>query len=1322
MSLRIIHRPARITRPLAPPEPRTITAPPSAGDAPGGGISTQLLLPMMGALSSTLMMVVMRNGQPVYMLIAAVVLLVAVTSGVIMTFSGRGQAIRQRAHQRELYLDYLEGVRTELSDQLHQVRRQAVNSCPTPDGLMSVITDPARLWERRMSDPDFLSLRVGTADLPWLSLAMSDTESPMNPADPVLSGEAQRLIREHEVVAGMPVNLPANAAGDISVIGGREEVLAVVRSLLCQAAALHSPDDLRIALACPRQRIGDWTGVDQLPHMVNPRLFDGPVPARRIAPDAAALAQVLGPELTDRVEQAGRSRRSMAASPARTPRMLVIMDEWGSTASPLPLPDSAFTPAEVGITVIHVLADRLQEPEAVSARLTVGPQYAGLELMGPSRAAIGPITVDRTSPARMASLARTLCPLRLRPEDRDEEQGAPVMSVRQLLGIRTPEDIDTDLGWAPRQPADFLRVPIGLDDQGTPVLLDLKESAQFGMGPHGICIGATGSGKSEMLRTLVLALAMTHPPEDLSMILVDYKGGAAFSPFADLPHLAGLIDNLADDPHLTERARASIQGEVVRRQQMLKDAGHLASISHYREARRQGADLPPMPHLFIVIDEFGELLTAEPEFSELFLQIGRIGRSIGVHLLLSSQRIESGKLRGLDTYLSYRLGLRTFSESESQVVLDTKDAFHLPAEPGYGYLKVDTSVYRRFRAGYVSGPVAESTVPAEDTALPAEPFALPVYNTIAARRADDETTPQLTEPEIGQSLVDACVTRLRDDARTVRPVWLPPLPDRLTLNDVLTQTGPDVGLSAVIGLLDDPARQSQHPWRLSLTTSGGHVAVIGSPGSGRSTFLRTLTASLALTHTPREVSVYGMDLTGSGLARLEGFPHVGGVATRGNRDRLHRLVEELSGMLTLREKLFQERSIESMAHLRRLHAEGALPELPSADVVVLVDGFGLLRNEFEELSDQVNDLIVRGASRGIHFVVVLGRWNDLRINQQSRFGTRLEFRLNDPADSVIDRRLSRTIGADQYGRMLTDDKKFAQLCLPVLDDTADEDLGDALAELARRVSASWGGPAAAPIRLLPASLDPDRLTGPEQEPDAVPFGIRQDSMEDAFWELLDTDQHLLVLGDARCGKSTLLRTLARGLTKRFSSDELVIAVMDSRGTVPRAVPEEYLAGHARSTREAAGLASSIAGELESRAAMSASERAGLPRVVLLVDDYDILNAGGSEPLHPIVPFLPSARDLGFNVVLTRTVAGVNRAMYGEAMQSLRDTGSTTFLMSGDRSEGQIMPRVYPQAMPPGRGQLLRRGRRPVVVQAADEPREAAEERRGPRRRKEGRAA
>ena len=297
-----------------------------------------------------------------------------------------------------------------------------------------------------------------------------------------------------------------------------------------------------------------------------------------------------------------------------------------------------------------------------------------------------------------------LAPLRLSKESAEEDAHAGDVDVMGMLRIDDPGRLDLDAMWQPRGDRAFLRVPIGLDQAGRPVVLDLKESAQLGMGPHGLCVGATGSGKSELLRTLVLGLLATHAPDDLAMVLVDYKGGATFAPFEGVPHVAGIITNLVDDPTLTERAYASLSGEVQRRQRMLRDAGNVANITDYRMLRRQRPDLPAMPHLFVIIDEFGELLTARPDFIDLFLSIGRIGRSIGVHLLLSSQRIESGQLRGLDTYLSYRLGLRTFSEDESRSVLDTTDAFHLPPLPGFGYLKVDVTVYQRFKAAYVSGP------------------------------------------------------------------------------------------------------------------------------------------------------------------------------------------------------------------------------------------------------------------------------------------------------------------------------------------------------------------------------------------------------------------------------------------------------------------------------------------------------------------------------------------------------------------------------------------------------------------------------------------
>lgn len=1294
----LVHRPTRSTLPLPTPESETLAAPPPVvTDA--GGVPLQFLLPMVGAMSSVIMMVVMRNGQPLFLLIAGVIFVLALVAGLGFALSSRGRKAAEQAAQRTRYLDYLERIRRDLQTRSDAVRDSASLLHPEPEALVSLVRDPGRVWERRRRDDDFLTARAGLGDLPWFRLTVPPAESPVQPQDPYLLAEASTVVDRFGTVPAMPVTVDLRAAHRIAIIGDRDRAVALVRAVLAQLAAVHSPDDLQLALSAPPERMPDWHGFDLLPHVQDAELFDGPVPARRVAESMAALGQVLGQGLTDRLQHAHSSRRTGSTVPAPA-RLLVVADEHGGQASGLP---GGGRPAELGVTLLHLLADRLDEPDDVDLRITIDDAAVIEVAPGTPAATRVSFTPDALTGPGLIGLARALAALRLsRLAARQDTSGQPVMELEALLGIERPDAIDAEELWRPRSPADFLRVPFGLDDHGNPVHLDLKESAQFGMGPHGICIGATGSGKSEMLRTLILSLAMGHPPEDLSMILVDYKGGAAFAPFAGLPHLAGLIDNLADDPQLTTRARASISGEVVRRQQLLKDAGSSPSITHYRQLRAdQRPDLPPLPHLFVVIDEFGELLTAEPEFIDLFLQIGRIGRSIGVHLLLSSQRIEGGKLRGLDTYLSYRLGLRTFSEAESQVVLSTPDAFHLPALPGYGYLKVDTTVYTRFRAGYVSGPseVAVRAPVADDRP---RPLLVPVYNGVKADADAPERPLELRRPDTGVTFVEASVAELRDDDRLTRPVWLPPLPERLALGSLI---GGDAlpPLHVVVGLTDDPTKQAQSPLTLDLTRAGGHLVVVGAPQSGRSTLLRTIAVSACLTRTPREVAIYGMDLTGGGLQRLEDFPHVGGVVTRGNRDKLRRLLEELAVMLAQREAVFADRGIDSLGELRSLHAQGRVPELPAADVLLLVDGFGALRSDFEELEELFVDIMQRASSLGIHLVLTMTRINDLRLAHQALFGNRIELRLNDPADSGIDRKLSAVLPADTPGRALLTDKNLAQVALPVLDEVPDAEIADELQELARQASRSWNGPAAAPIRLLPLELSPAELPDRFDEPDAVPIGLRQDTMEAALWDFLGADQHLLVLGDAKCGKTALLRSVAAGLMDRYTPDELAIAVIDVRGHVPSIIGDDYLAAHARTAQQARALAASIAGELEQRATRGADELARSPRVVVLVDDYDIVGAGGTDPLGPLLVHLPSARDLKLHLIVTRPVAGASRAMYDRVLQVTRDTGGSVLLMSGERSEGQVLPRVYPERFPPGRGRFVRRGERAHVVQLALPP-------------------
>jgi S-DNA-T family DNA segregation ATPase FtsK/SpoIIIE len=1315
---RLVHRPARVVRPPVDDGPRALEAPPTLPEGRPGN-PMQALLPVAGASSSLAMMLVFRN--PAMLAVGALLMLVTVLGGVGMLLSQSGQAARLRRQQRERYLDYLEELRQRFAADEQRARASAQVLHPPPAALYDVVRDPARLWERRRADADFLQVRIAVGEAPAALLLLKDEGSSLRPTDRFMRAEAGSVQRRFATIPQMPLVAPLDRAGNVSVVGRRADVLALARALLVQVAALHAPDDVGLAVACPPSRLADWDWVKWLPHLADPLLRDGPVEARRIAPGLDPVARLLAADLAARATYAAEARRGIDAGQALAlaPRLLVVHDADGDVAKELPLPDQAVSARDMGLTVVHVVADRLHEPTEVAVRITVDGAQVTVEDLRGQRPALVVGAVDRVPAAMAEGLARILAPLRLSPESlaADDPLAGPV-SLPAMLGVDDPAALDLTRLWWAHPERDFLRVPIGVTDAGEPLLLDLKEPAQLGMGPHGLCVGATGSGKSELLRTLVLALATTHPPERLSMVLIDYKGGASFAPFARLPHVAGVITNLADDAGLVERVHASLAGEVQRRQQILKDVGNLAHVADYAAVRQLRPELEPLPHLLVIIDEFGELLTAKPDFIELFLTIGRIGRSIGVHLLLSSQRIEGGRLKGLDTYLSYRLGLRTFSAAESQVTLDTADAFHLPPLPGFGYLKVGTVTYERFKAAYVSAPhrpLSADDAPAGARPVPFAPFNAAVDDGVG----DGEPAMAVPERSTEPGLHEVMVAQLRDGADPAHRVWLPPLPAAVTLDEVAgtvkvagrglqlaERPGP---LRVPVGLLDDPAAQWQGRWVLDLRAAGGHLAVVGGPQSGKTTLLRTLVAVLALTHTPREVAVYGADLVGGGLLPLASFPHVGGVAGRSDRERLRRTVEEVKGMLDHRERVFRDRGVDSVESLRRRHADGDVPELPTAEVVLVVDGLGLVRTEHEELEPLLADLLQRGGGYGVHVVGSLLRWNDLRIALQPAFGTRLELRLNDPGDSATDRRLAATIRADQPGRVLTGDKRFAQTALPRIDGVADATgLGEVVRRLGDAARAAWDGDPAPAVRVLPARLPAGTLPSVREEPSRVPVGVDETSLRPLLLDLFERDQHLLVLGDGECGKTNLLRLVAVGLVARHPAGELVLGVMDPRRGLRDVVGADHLGGYANNSKVCGGLAAAIAKELDKRMREESGDQQALqagswfhgPRIVVLVDDYDMLTAAGQEPLRPFLPYVPSARDIGLHFVIARRVAGAARALYEPLLQALRETGTSGMVMAGDRSEGQLFPGVYATGQPPGRGLWVRRGERPRLVQTA----------------------
>jgi S-DNA-T family DNA segregation ATPase FtsK/SpoIIIE len=613
------------------------------------------------------------------------------------------------------------------------------------------------------------------------------------------------------------------------------------------------------------------------------------------------------------------------------------------------------------------------------------------------------------------------------------------------------------------------------------VVLDLEEASEGGMGPHGLLIGATGSGKSELLRTIVVGLALTHPLERLSFALVDFKGGAAFAPLAGLPHTAGLITNLQDDPSMVERARSALFGEVDRRQRLLREA-NLDSIAAHRRRAATGR-LEPLPSLLVVVDEFSELLAAHPEFLDLFTAIGRTGRSLGIHLLLASQRLDEGRLRGLESHLRYRICLRTFSAAESTAVLGTADAFHLPASPGHGLLRVDDGPCVPFQGLVVAGGFTPSH--AGPRATPGDPVPLVVpFEPIALPR--DDVLPAMPDVPTAAAAAEelaalSAAARAATESRAHR-VWLPPLARVITLDEVLQRcrgaagpAGPpgppgplgppgprglqgppgppgprdhvgsagsprharrpgDPGwLRVPVGIVDEPFTQSQHPLELDFTGRRGHLAIAGAPRSGKSTLLATLVAALALTHAPDDVQLYCIDLGGGLLHRLGDLPHVGAVAGVHDPDEARRLVRELRTVVAERDQQFREERIASMAewHARRRH-QPALGQDGYGEVFLAVDNWARLRQELSDLDHEIEALAAVGLHHGVHLVIAANRWADLRLGLLDNLGGRLELHLNDPFESQVGRAAAARLPSRTPGRGLSANGHQFQTALPAV--------------------------------------------------------------------------------------------------------------------------------------------------------------------------------------------------------------------------------------------------------------------------------------------------
>jgi S-DNA-T family DNA segregation ATPase FtsK/SpoIIIE len=1222
-----------------------VAAPPELPRSTSPSLLMRLLpvgmsLATLGAVAVTFFSGSAVTRNPAFLAFPMMMLISMVLTAV--TQRGRRQGGEIDADRTD-YLAYLRRLRAAVTETAAAQRTSLDWSHPDPDTLWTLIGG-TRMWERRVTDADFCRVRIGLGTQPLSTRLVAPEIQPGERWDPVTVVAAHRFIHTHATIPDVPIAVDLTATASMTVDGDSTEVRGLLRAMICQLAVLHPPDQLLIVGVIGARNRAHWDWLKWLPHNQHPAAGDSVGSARMVYQSPAEARRALsGAELPPRVVVIGDLERRGHFDSAE---------------------------AITGVTILEAC------PGCAGSPLTIRHAGAAEALRYP----------DQMDPVDAVICARRLAAYRVGAAYyRDGGPGWP-----GLIGLDDVAHFEPITLWRSRNHHARLCAPIGATLDGVPLELDVKEPAENGIGPHGLCVGATGSGKSELLRTLALGMMARNSPDVLNLLLIDFKGGATFLDLAPAPHVAAVITNLAEEAQLVARMRDALAGEINRRQQLLRTAG-CASVAAYEQARRRGAELSALPSLFIVVDEFSELLCQHPDFADMFVAIGRLGRSLGMHLLLASQRLDEGRLRGLEAHLSYRVCLKTLSASESRIVLGTPDAYQLPNTPGAGFLRSGSGELIRFQTAFVSGPLpvdrpARGFAPAhQETPTSVRMFTAQAVEPIAGVVEADGSP--------GPTVLRTVLDRLSGHGPPAHPVWLPPLGVAPPLQSLLRDTGLG-SLKVPIGSIDRPFEQCRTPLMVDLSGAAGNVAIVGAPQSGKSTALRTLITALAAAHDPGQVQFYCLDFGGGTLASLRTLPHVGAVASRAEPQLVGRMIAEFESIMCSREAIYCERGIDSIAQYRQLRSERRSDSGhdPFGEVFLVIDGWASLRHEFQSVEESITSIAVQGLSFGVHVMLSASRWAEIRPSLKDQIGTRIELRLGDPADSELDRKRAHDVPRDRPGRGLSHDGLHMVISSPI-------DVGE--------LRGHHGALAAPPIPLLPTHVDHDVVVhqaGPELNAQLL-LGLEERRLRPVAVDF-ERNSHLLVLGDNECGKTTTLRTLCREIVRTKTGAEAQLLIVDFRRTLLGVVESQHLGGYAMSPTALRALMPGLLDVLQRRMPPTDVSQAQLrarswwsgPEIYLVVDDYDLVATPAGNPLLDILEYLPHARDLGLHVAVARRSGGAARALFDPLLAGMREIGCMGLMMSARPEEGALLGSGRPARLPAGRGVLVTHAGDEQVIQ------------------------
>ncbi|HZW45249.1 MAG TPA: FtsK/SpoIIIE domain-containing protein [Dermatophilaceae bacterium] len=1126
------------------------------------------------------------------------------------------------------------------------------------------------LWTRRGDMAGFLQLRLGQGTLPSRS-SMKMPAVGRSKAEAWV--ELATSIEGLSVVSDVPVVVDPLTTGAIGVSGLRSVALPVARSLVLQAVSLHSPAELIVAAFASASSAPDWDWLKWVPHTTSPH---SPISATHLTSTAPACSELLS-ELEDLVAPAGEPNIDQARP---RPRVLVLVEN-DAPVERSRLVQLAERGWDQGICVVWLAPETILLPAACRVFIEVTGREGSVGHVGYVNEGklITPVAVDAISLEQTLAAARCLAPLEDSGTPVDDDSDLPrAVSLLTLTGTdlaRSPQAVIERWGEsrsivtgpfapaAPHRKPGNLRAIVGQSAQGT-FSLDLRSD-----GPHALVGGTTGAGKSELLQAWILGMAAAHSPQRVTFLLVDYKGGSAFRDCVELPHTVGLVTDLS--PHLVRRALASLSAELRYREHLL--ARH--RVKDLAELERRGeVDVPPS--LVIVVDEFAALVQEVPGFVEGVVNVAQRGRSLGLHLILATQRPAGVIKDNLRANTNLRLALRVADENDSSDVLgSTVAAYFDPAVPGRAVSKSGPRGLTPFQAGYAGGWTTDTPPPPE--------MRVEMLGYGAGRLWEPPVVEaELDHEDLGPTDIQRLVATIglaagAAELPSPRVPWLPELCSVYDLARMITDGRDD---TLAFGVADDPDNQAQ-PVVAFNPDKEGNLAVFGASGSGKSVLLRTIALAAGLTVRGGPCHVYGIDFGNHALSMLESLPHVGSIVSGADHERLTRLLTFLRETIDERAVRYSRASAATITDYRRI---ADAPDEPR--IVVLVDGLMAFRQAYETGSkarwlDLFTSLAADGRPAGVHFVISVDQRTGMPSSLASAVQRRVVLRMAHPDDYAFLGVAGDVLGmSSSPGRGLLNNAEIQCAVLGGTSEVATQSravsaFGDALREA--------GVSDAPPIGSLTERVLMETLPC---EVDGRPvLGVGSTRLSPLTFEVRGS---FVVTGPSGSGRTTSLASLARSLQRWNAAVTLYLVT-------PKVSSE--LAALSDWAEVAAGADAVIALAIRLQAELREGRHQGPIAVVIeRVDDL-----AGTSAESSLLDLAKACIDNDQFVV-----AEGETTFFGSSfgLPGLLKTSRSGLALQPDGIEGQVVfrsgfPSFTRADIPQGRGFLVERGR-PEMLQVA----------------------